>query len=129
MEIALLVGRILFGGFFVMNGLNHFARGRMLRDYAAMKKVPMPGIAVALTGLLLLFGGAGILAGAYMRWAVAALAVFLILVSFKMHDFWNISDPQMKMIETVNFTKNMALLGAALMTLAIPAPWPYGIGF
>ncbi len=127
MEIAFLIGRILFGGFFVMNGLNHFYNRRMLGEYAGMKKVPIPGLAVAITGLLILFGGFGILSGAYIGWAVAALVIFLVLVSFKMHNFWSISDPQMKMAETVNFTKNMALLGAALMLLAIPEPWPYSL--
>ena len=28
-----------------------------------------------------------------------------------------------KMSERVNFTKNMALLGAALILLAVPQPW------
>ena len=28
----------------------------------------------------------------------------------------------------INFSKNMALLGSALMTLAIPRPWPYRSG-
>jgi len=27
----------------------------------------------------------------------------------------------------INFTKNIALLGASLMFLAIPRPWAYGI--
>lgn len=129
MEIALLIGRILFGGFFLMNGLNHFIKFGMLKGYAASKGVPGAGLAVVVTGLLILLGGAGMLLGAYIQWAAAALVIFLVLVSFKMHNFWSVSDPQMRMAEMVNFTKNMALLGAALMLLAIPQPWPYSMGF
>jgi len=33
----------------------------------------------------------------------------------------------MKMIEMVNFMKNLALMGAALMMLAIPQPWPLSL--
>ena len=34
-----------------------------------------------------------------------------------------------KMGDMVNFTKNMALIGCALMFLAIPQPWPYSVGY
>lgn len=129
MEIAFLIGRIIFGGYFVMNGLNHFIKFGMMRGYAVSKGVPAAGLAVGVTGLLLISGGAGVLLGTYIQWAAAALVAFLIPVSFKMHNFWSITDPQMKMVDMVNFLKNMALLGAALMMLAIPQPWPYGLGF
>jgi len=126
MEIVLFIGRILFGGYFVMNGLNHFVKFGMMRGYAASKQVPAAGLAVVVTGLLLIFGGAGMLSGGYIDWAVPSLVIFLVPVSFKMHNFWSITDPQMKMVEMVNFLKNMALLGATLMMLAIPKPWPFG---
>jgi hypothetical protein len=32
------------------------------------------------------------------------------------------------LIEMINFTKNLALLGSTVMFLAIPQPWPYSIG-
>jgi putative oxidoreductase len=31
-----------------------------------------------------------------------------------MHDFWKVEDPQRRQAEMINFSKNMALLGAAL---------------
>jgi len=40
-----------------------------------------------------------------------------------MHNFWKIEDQNMKMTEMVSFMKNMALLGADLMFLAISEPW------
>ncbi|MBI5221628.1 MAG: hypothetical protein HY979_02390 [Candidatus Magasanikbacteria bacterium] len=40
-----------------------------------------------------------------------------------MHNFWKDTDQNMKMSNYVNFTKNMALLGAALMLLVISTPW------
>jgi len=53
--------------------------------------------------------------------------VFLIAVSYKMHDFWKASDPQTKYMEKIQFTKNMALLGADLMFLVIDLPWDLSI--
>ena len=126
-EILFLVGRVLFGGYFVMMGLNHFMKNGMLTGYAQSKNVPMAKLAVMGSGLLLLAGGLGVLLGGYVQWAVAALALFLVPVSFKMHAFWAIPDPMARMGDQVNFMKNMALLGAALMLLTIPGPWPFSL--
>lgn len=126
-SIIFLIGRILFGGYFVMSGMNHFMKLGMLSGYAASKGVPSSKLAVIVTGLLLIVGGLGMLLGAYIQWAVLALALFFIPVTFKMHNFWAVSDPAMKMMEMVNFMKNMALLGAALMTLGV-TNWPYSLG-
>jgi uncharacterized membrane protein YphA (DoxX/SURF4 family) len=122
--LLFLLGRLLFGGYFLMMGLNHFAKLEMLTGYAQSRGVPYPKTAVALSGVLLLVGGAGVLLGVYVTFAVLALALFLVPVSFKMHAFWLESDPAARMSEMVNFLKNMALLGGALMLLMIPSPWP-----
>lgn len=127
-EILFLIGRAIFGGYFVMMSMNHFMKSDMLSGYASSKGVPSSRVAVFLTGLLLLAGGLGVLLGAYIQWAVFSLAVFLLGVSFKMHAFWTeYPDPNMKMTDMVNFMKNMALLGASLMLLAIPEPWAYAL--
>ena len=111
MEILSFVGRIMFGGFFVVMGLMHFMKTKMLSEYAGSKGVSAPKAAVLLSGLLILLGGFGILLNIYIGWSVLFVVVFLLGVSFKMHDFWK--NPQ----EMSNFTKNMALLGAALTLL------------
>ena len=127
MTILFLVGRILFGGYFIMNGLNHFRKMGMMKGYASSKGVPMAGLAVPVTGLMILLGGLGILLGIYIQLSLLLLAIFLIFVTLKMHNFWAITEPNMKMMETVNFYKNMALLGAVLMILFIPSPWVYSV--
>ena len=106
-----------------MSGYNHFKNLNMLTGYAQSKGVPMPKVAVFITGLLLLLGGAGILLGVYVEYAVLLLSVFLVGVTFKMHQYWTISDPMQRMGEQVNFYKNLGLLGGVLMLLAIPLPW------
>lgn len=127
MEILFLISRILFGGFFVISAMNHFKKVEGMAGYAKSKGVPAPRTAVLASGLFILFGGAGIILGVYVRLAIALVAVFLLVVSFKMHNFWAIEDPQMKMAEMVNFNKNLALLGADLALLAIPTPWPLSL--
>ncbi|PIP86666.1 DoxX family protein [Candidatus Campbellbacteria bacterium CG11_big_fil_rev_8_21_14_0_20_44_21] len=120
MEILFIIGRILFGGFFLMSGLNHlFLKREMLVGYSAQKGVPSPKLAVFLTGLMVLLGGLGVIIWQYLDVSLWLLIIFLFGSSVKMHDFWNVQDEMQKMGEMTNFMKNMALLGAALILLAI----------
>ena len=128
MEILFLIGRIIVGLFYLFNALNHFSQVNMLSGYAQSKGVPAPKVAVLGSGLLLLIGGLSILLGYQPVIGVAAVVIFFLGVTFKMHNFWSIDDPQMKMMEMTNFMKNMALMGSALMFLLIPTPWPYSLG-
>jgi uncharacterized membrane protein YphA (DoxX/SURF4 family) len=78
--------------------------------------------------LLLLLGGLSILLGYQPTIGAILIVIFLVPVAFMMHNFWAIEDPQMKMVEMVNFMKNLALAASALMFLAIPQPWPFSLG-
>lgn len=130
MEFAFLVGRILFGGFFALMAFNHLVTAReALAGFAAFKKVPASKLAVALSGWLLLIGGLSMLTGIWPAVGALALVLFFIPVNLTMHDFWTVEDETERMGELTNFMKNMALLGAALMVLAISTPWPLSIAF
>ncbi len=95
----------------------------MLTGYAQSKGVPMPREAVLLTGLMMVVGGIGIWLGVYIQLSILLLSVFLFVTTIQMHQYWKVADPMAKMSEKINFEKNMALLGALLMLLAIPLPW------
>jgi len=127
MNILFLVGRIIFGGYFVMSGMNHFTKLGTMSGYAQSKGTPAPTAAVVGTGVLLLLGGLSFLLGVQPLIGGTLLVIFLRGVSFKIHDFGTVQDPRMKMGEVVNFTKNMALLGAVLILLSYPVPWPYSL--
>lgn len=116
--VVLYLGRILFGGFFIMNGYNHLANLQMMAGYTQSKNVPAAKAAVAFTGILLLIGGLSTLFNFYPVVGLSALVLFFVPVTFLMHAFWKVQDPMAKMGERVNFTKNIALLGATLILLA-----------
>jgi uncharacterized membrane protein YphA (DoxX/SURF4 family) len=118
MEISLLIGKILFGGYFIYSGFNHFRNSEMLSGYAKSKGVPMPTAAVLLSGAMIFLGGLGVLFGMYVRLSLALIAAFLLIVSFAIHNFWAVKDPTAKMGDMINFSKNMALLGASLMLMS-----------
>ncbi|MGA2624858.1 MAG: DoxX family protein [Bacteroidota bacterium] len=127
MDTLVLIGRIILGGFFVYSGVNHFIGFGMMTQYAKMKGVPFPAVAQGMTGLMLLLGGLSIVFGIYPVVGIILLVAFLVPVSIMMHNFWKLEDPQSRMADKVNFMKNMALVGAILMLLAIPAPWPLSL--
>ena len=118
-----ILGRILLGGYFLQNAYNHFKNADGLTGYAQSKGVWSPKIAVLITGIMMLLGGLGILFGVYIEYAVALLVLFLLGTLWKMHRYWEVADPMMRMGEHVNFYKNLALIGALFMILAIPTPW------
>lgn len=126
-QIVVLVGRIIFGGYFVMMGINHFMKKENMTQYAKSKGVPSPHLAVIGTGLLLLLGGLGVATGVYESASLGLLLIFLAPTTFIMHQYWKIEDPQAKMAEMVNFLKNMALIGAILIMFGLPTPWALGL--
>jgi len=127
MEIAFLVGRIIVGLYWLMGAVNHFTQVKSMVPYAKMKNLPLAEIAVPGTGALLLIAALSIITGFYPIVAVAALVVFLVPVTFMMHNFWTIEDPMAKMTDMIMFTKNMSMLGYTLILLGIPQPWAFSL--
>ncbi len=126
MNFLFLLGRLLYGGYFAYNGVNHFLNHQMLTGYAGSKGVPQPHVAVSGTGAMMLAGGASVVLGFQPKIGTGLIVAFLLGVSPQMHDFWN-ADPQQRMAEMVNFTKNIALVGAALSLMSRPEPWPWSL--
>jgi uncharacterized membrane protein YphA (DoxX/SURF4 family) len=122
-----LIGRLIFGGFFVYNGIHHFQERKALAGYAASKNIPQPELAVAASGALILAGGLSIILGAKPHYGAAAILAFLAGVSPAMHNFWDVEDPQRRQGEMINFSKNMALLGAALILMSKEEEWPLSV--
>ncbi len=120
MSIAYTLGRALFGGFFLYNGINHFKNSGALAQYAQFKQVPNPETSVKLSGALLTAAGASLVLGLKPRLGAVGVIAFLGLTSPMMHDFWNQEDATQKQNETIHFSKNMALLGAALALAGVP---------
>mgnify|MGYP005668523699 FL=1 len=116
MEILLWVGKILFGGYFAMMGIMHFMEMKDMKAYTASKGIPLPGLATAVTGLMLLLGGLYIVFDFYFMLGGWLIIGFLVLASFMMHPFWK-EEGAVKMADMTNFMKNMALAGAMLVIM------------
>jgi uncharacterized membrane protein YphA (DoxX/SURF4 family) len=120
----LLLGRAIFGGYFIYSGISHFQNREMMTGYAQSKGVPAAALAVLGTGAMLVAGGLSLVTGIRPKLGASLISTFLLGVSPQMHAFWKEQDPQQRMAEMINFTKNMALVGGAMFAAAVPEPWP-----
>jgi uncharacterized membrane protein YphA (DoxX/SURF4 family) len=123
MKALFVLGRVIFGGFFLYNGVNHFRQTKELAQYAGAKNLPEPEAMVLLSGAAMAVGGSSIILGLKPKLGALAIMSFLGVASPLFHDFWTAQDPQQKQNEMIQFSKNLALLGAALALTGIER-WP-----
>ncbi|MGA3206554.1 MAG: DoxX family protein [Syntrophales bacterium] len=113
MKYLVLLGRILYAAIFISAAPGHFTAGTIA--YAANKGVPLASIAVPLSGILALLGGLSILAGYKARYGAWLLVIFLVPVTFMMHNFWAFTEPMAARTQYIMFMKNVSMLGASLL--------------
>lgn len=123
MKAPFLIGRILFGGFFLYNGVHHLMQRKAMAAYTASKGVPAAEAAVTLSAIPLIVGGTSLMLGVKPKIGAVALMGFLAGVSPIMHDFWRNEDPKERNHNMTSFMKNVALAGAALALMGVEEPW------
>jgi putative oxidoreductase len=125
-QFALLIGRLMVGGMYLFSGITNLIGLGGTAGYAASKGLPEAQVLVALASLLLVVAGLSLISGIQPRLGVGAVVLFLIPVTIVMHDFWAL-DGMQRIAEMHAFLGNLALLGSALMFLAIPRPWSFSL--
>ena len=111
------LGRALYSGVLAYMAVDGFKNNEKRVEVARSKDVPMPDLLVPLATALLLVANAGILLWKYPRASAAALIVFFLGTTPKIHDFWNLEGKE-RNANKINFLKNVALLGGAVMLLS-----------
>src|SRR5262249_58709800 len=96
--------------------------------FTASKGVRAAKPLVMLSGLLILAGGLLVIVGWHAGVGLACIVLFLLPVTFLMHNYWVETDMMQRINQRVNFQKNIALLGAALMMFMIDRPWHLSAG-
>ncbi len=118
MDILVLIGRILFSVLFLTSAVGHLTQSKAMAEYAASKGVPVPQLSVVVSGVVLVVGALSVLFGVWADLGALLLVFFLVPTAALMHNFWSESDAQAKQTEMVQFNKDIALAGAALMLFA-----------
>lgn len=128
MTSLLILGQVVLGLYFIMNGINHFKNAAGTAGYAQSRGLAGGKALVYLSGLVMLLGGLGVLLGMYVTLSLWGLIAFLVLAAFLIHHFWTDEDQGQRASEKVNFMKNLALAGALLMLTALASNWPWSVG-
>lgn len=113
MKYIVLLGRILYSAIFIAASLGHFAQSTIA--FASNAGVPMAAIFVPLWGIIGFLGGLSILIGFKARYGAWLIVIFLVPVTFLLHQFWNLDDAMDSGIQKAMFLKNLSMLGAALL--------------
>ena len=113
MKYVHLAGRILFSLIFLMSSFGHFSEQTI--GFAASKGVPLANVLVPLSGIIEFLGAVSIIFGYKTKWGAVLIIVFLLPVTFMLHNFWTITDPMAQQMDMAAFMKNIGLIGAALM--------------
>ena len=112
MRYLVALGRLLYSLIFVVAGFGHFTHQEIA--YAAAQGIPFAGVLVPLSGIMAIVGGLSILLGFHGKLGAWLLVLFLVPVTFTMHNFWAVKDPMMQQIQMAMFLKNISMLGSAL---------------
>ena len=113
MKFIVLLGRVFYSLIFIVAAPGHFKAGTIA--YATSQGTPMANILVPLSGVLALLGGLSVMLGVKAKCGAWLLVLFLVPVTFYMHRFWGLTDPQSVMMQQAMFMKNVSMLGGALL--------------
>lgn len=112
-----LFGRIFLAAIFVWSGFGKIGGFEGLAGQIASKGFPAAQVFAAATIVIEVGAGLMLVAGWKARWAALLLTVFTVIVTIFFHNFWAVPEAQ-KMMQQLQFMKNLALIGGLLMVTA-----------
>ena len=110
------LGRLLYSGILAIMAIDGFRNNDKRVEIARESGVPMPGVMVPFVTGVLLVANLGILLWKYPRASAGALVVFFLGTTPVIHGFWAMEGEE-RQANKINFQKNVALLGGALLLL------------
>jgi putative oxidoreductase len=124
-DAAALVGRILVALIFIISGIGKITGYAGTAGYMASKGMPMVDLLLPLTILVELGGGLLIALGWKIRWAAAALFLFLIPVTLLFHNPVGLAGAEAQQ-QMINLLKNLSIMGGMLCLFAF-GPGRFGL--
>jgi putative oxidoreductase len=115
-----LIGRILIAYLFIPAGFGKLMGFAGTVGYIASAGLPLPEVAAAIAIIVELGFGIALVLGYKTRFTAIVLAVFTVAAAVSFHKYWAAPDA-MKMMQTINFNKNIAIAGGLLALAAFGA--------
>jgi putative oxidoreductase len=108
-----LIGRVLIAYFFIPSGFGKIMGFAGVVGYISSKGIPVPELCAAVAIAAELGLGILLLIGWQARWAALGMAIFVAVITPIFHNYWASPADQLAS-QTLNFNKNMAILGGLL---------------
>ena len=115
-----LLGRILFSLIFLVSAYWQITEFSKWAEIMELKGMPALTVLLPVGIVLGLAGGLSMLLGYKARLGALAIFLFLIPSTLAFHNFWAHTGGERE-VETINFLKNLAVMGGALFVLAFGA--------
>jgi putative oxidoreductase len=125
MPLVQTVARPLLSSLFITAGVNHFRHPEHVAPTAEPVTTKLaelipglpkdPATLVRVNAAVQVTGGLALATGRFRRIAALALIGSLIPTTLAGHAFWKEEDPGKKMMQRINFQKNLAMIGGLLL--------------
>lgn len=116
-QAAPIPGRLLLSFIFLMSGYGKIVGWSGTAGYMAKAGMPAVPLFLVLAIVFELGGSLMLLLGFRARFGALMLILFLIPTTLIFHHFWSFP-PAEKQMQTINFMKNLAIMGGLLMVIA-----------
>ncbi|MGN8078291.1 MULTISPECIES: DoxX family protein [Variovorax] len=120
-----LIGRILIAYLFIPAGIGKLMGFSGTVGYITSVGLPLPEVGAVIAIIVELGLGIALLLGFKTRWTAIVMAIFSIATALFFHKYWSAPDA-MKMMQQINFNKNIAIAGG-LLALAAFGPGRFSI--
>jgi len=120
-----LIGRILIAYLFIPAGIGKLLGFGGTVGYSTSVGLPLPEVGAVIAIVVELGFGIALLLGFKTRWTAIVMAIFTVAAALFFHKYWSAPDA-MKMMQQINFNKNIAIAGG-LLALAAFGPGRFSI--
>jgi len=115
-----LIGRILIAYLFIPAGFGKLMGFGGTVGYITSAGLPLPEVAAVIAIIVELGLGIALLLGFKTRWTAIVMAIFTVATALFFHKYWSAPEA-MKMMQQINFNKNIAIAGGLLAFAAFGA--------
>ena len=120
-----LIGRILVAYLFIPAGIGKLMGFGGTVGYISSVGLPLPEVGAVIAIVVELGLGIALLLGFKTRWTAIVMAIFTVATALFFHKYWSAPEA-MKMMQQINFNKNIAIAGG-LLALAAFGPGRFSI--
>ncbi|WP_413991064.1 DoxX family protein [Labrys okinawensis] len=115
--LVLTAGRILLGGLFVFGGLRHLALFHPVSEAMRARRVPFAPLVLLGGTIFQILAGLLLMAGWLVALSGLGLALFTLLASLMMHNFWSL-EGDARTAAFNGWQSNLAIIGGLLIAAA-----------